>query len=377
MFCIIFTRVNTKERGDKMCVKKEMLLDQMPGLYAVGLIFLGEELYYAAASENRDGKVFLIHSKTKKVSEICGGRGGVMAILESVEDSSIFCIEEFYPVFDSATARVAKIKLKEGEHGWHTEKRWVVAEIPYVHRIAKLREEDGDFIAAGRLCEKKSFSDDWSEPGSMEIGRYDPDSGIFKPERVQDGIFKHHAMFVKKNQAGYDDLYYGGSEGAFLTVRKNGRWETKKLLDAEVSDLICFDLDGDGNDEIAIIEGFHGNKVKIYKEKNAGDTKGGYEPVLELPLDFGHVLWGGDFLGEPGMITGSRGGKKELLLYRFAFNDEKGLCVSEKTIIDEGQAPAQICVNQTGERAEIVAANHGAAQLVRYAFACPDRGTGA
>ncbi len=344
-----------------MITEKEQLIKNVPGLYAVGELRLEGERYYGAASENRDGKVFLIHADTGAVSELEGGRGGVMAVLEAEGEQAMLCIEEFYPVFDSATAKIVKVMLERRSGGWTVSGRKLVAKVPYVHRIAQLKEEDGVFIAAGKLCERKACSDDWSTAGSMEIGRYDPEAGVTSFERVQDGIYKHHAMFVRRREDGFDDLYYGGSEGAFLTTRENGAWVTKKLLSVPVSDLVCLDLDQDGKNEIAIIEEFHGDKAVLFKEK-----ENGYERVLELPLNFGHVLWGGSFLGSPGLITGSRGGEKELILYRFASDTEKGLCVREKTVVDRGQAPAQITVYEAGENAVIAAANHGAAQLTRY-----------
>lgn len=348
-----------------MKVEKEILLDQVPGLYAVGTVWLDGEQYYAAASEDRAGKVFLIHAVTKKISEIQGGSGGVMAVLEAVGEQAMLCIEEFYPVFDSVTAKIVKVGLEKNGSGWAAAQRSVVAEVPYVHRIAQLKEEDGCFIAAGKLCRHKDVPDDWSTPGSMEIGRYDRDTGIQGFERVQDGIYQHHAMFVTRNREGYDDLYYGGREGAYRTVRSHGQWETRQLLTVPVSDLVCLDLDGDGDEEIAIIEGFHGNRAVIFKDYGAG-----YERVMELPLDFGHVLWGGEFLGRPGLITGSRGGDKQLILYRFTFTPDKGMHIQSETVIDQGQAPAQIVVMEgkcaDGTAAEIIAANHGAAQLTRY-----------
>ena len=51
-----------------MKVEKEILMEQIPGLYAVGEILLDKELYYAAASENRGGGLYLVHSMTKEIS---------------------------------------------------------------------------------------------------------------------------------------------------------------------------------------------------------------------------------------------------------------------------------------------------------------------
>lgn len=58
-----------------MKVEKEILMEQIPGLYAVGEILLDKELYYAAASENRGGGLYLVHSMTKEISEIQGCQG--------------------------------------------------------------------------------------------------------------------------------------------------------------------------------------------------------------------------------------------------------------------------------------------------------------
>lgn len=347
---------------------KEVLVKDIPGLYAVGSVIVDKERFYAAASENRQGKVFLIHARTKKISEIAGSPGGVMAVLDASQENAMLCIEEFYPVFDSATSKIVKVLLKREGDRCEAVGRVTVAEVPYVHRIAQLKEEDGLFIAAGKLCRWKESPDDWSTSGSMEIAHYDPEAGATEFEQVQGGIWKHHAMFVKKNDAGFDDLYYGGTEGVFRSVRKNGSWETEQLLSVPTSDIVCVDLDGDGKDELTIIEEFHGDQVTVFK-----DYGNGLERALEMPLSFGHVLWGGDFLGQPGLIAGSRSGEKKLTLYRFGLDSEKKLHITDETTLDEGQAPAQIIVNEEGTAAEVAAANHGAAELVRYQYCSDER----
>ena len=341
---------------------KEVLAEQVPGLYAVGCLTLEGRRYYGAASEDRDGRMFLIDAETKMVSEIEGGRGGVMAVVDGEDGKSVLCIEEFYPVFDSATAKVIRIELEKTADGYRCGSRQIVAEVPYVHRIALLKEADGWFLAAGKLCRHKEQPDDWSTSGTMEIGWYDG-GAVDSFECVCDGLWKHHAMYVKKNADGYDDLYYGGTAGAFKTVRQNGAWVTRQLLDAAVSDIVMEDLDGDGTDEIAIIEEFHGDKAVVFK-----DYGNGYERTLELPLNFGHVLWGGSFLGKPGLITGSRGGEKQLICYRFADDQRGRLYVTEETVMDAGEAPAQITVSGTAEDTAVVAANHGMKRLVRYRY---------
>ena len=79
--------------------------------------------------------------------------------LGAAQERAILCIEEFYPVFDSAGAKIVKAELERTGKGWAASRRKTVAEVPYVHRIAQLTEEDGNFIAAGKLCKHKDCSD--------------------------------------------------------------------------------------------------------------------------------------------------------------------------------------------------------------------------
>jgi len=341
-------------------IKKKVLLDALPGLYAVGGVEVGGKLYYAASSENRQGEMFLVDSETDQVFPLPGSPGGVMSLVDAAGEDAMFSIEEFYPVFDSAQAKIVKIGLKrEGDRVEVT--RRVLTDAPYVHRISQLQEEDGTFLAAGILCRHKDFQDDWSQAGSMQIGRYSPDADHVQLETVYEGVFKHHAMFVRKNQAGYDDLYFGGTEGCFRTVRRDGQWVTERILDVPTSDIVVWDLDGDGVDELAIIEQFHGDNAAVFRK-----TADGYVRQLDLPLTFGHVLWGGEFLGRPGLIAGSRGGDKSMYLYRLGRDGGGALTVEQKTELDAGQAAAQIVAVSGPDRARVVAANHGAGQLVRY-----------
>ena len=344
-----------------MQIKKEVLVSDVPGLYAVGEVMLDGVRYYAAASEDHNGKVMLVHSETKEVTMLSGGLGGCMAVLPAPEKNCLLYIEEFYPVFDSATAKVIRVQLKKTGESYEVESRTVVAEVPYVHRISVIKEEDGYYLACGRLCKHKDNPDDWSTSGTMEIYKYVLNGTAADPELVQDGIYKHHAMFVKKNAEGFDDLYYGGTAGAFKTIRKDGKWITTQLLDVPVSDIVVQDLDEDGVDEISIIEEFHGDQAVVFKKKADG-----YERCLEIPMKFGHVLWGGTVLGRPALICGSRAGDKKLAIYRFKQTVDGMLGISEEVITDDGQAPAQLHVDDFDTSSCLLAANHGAHELVRY-----------
>lgn len=342
------------------CRKNELVKD-VPGLYAVADVTLDGKEYYAAASENRGGRVYLVDPVTQKATELFGGQGGVMAILDVKGENAVLFIEEFYPVFDSATAKVIKADLEKKDDGYEVSKRTVLAEIPYVHRISLLQEKDGVYLAAGKLCKSKTDQDDWSTSGTMEIGKYDPTKDEVEMKQIYDGVTKHHAMFVARNKEGFDDLYFGGTEGVFRATCKDGEWNVEHLLSVPTSDIVYMDLDGDGKEELAIIEEFHGNKAVVFKKLGAG-----MERMVEIPLSFGHVLWGGQFFGRPALITGSRAGDKTLRKFTFTCDGEDRTQIEEETVLDEGQAPAQIFVTGDAKESIVVAANHGVATMAEY-----------
>lgn len=343
-----------------MNVEKKVLVDGVPFIYAVSLVEVDGRPYYAAASENREGKAFLIDCETEEVFSLPDGPGGIMTFVKAAGESAMFSIEQFFPVFDSALAKIVKTDLHRSGDQIMAVRR-VLAEVPYVHRIAQLQEADGTFLAAGILCKHKERSDDWSTPGSLKIGRYDPNMEQLSLETVYEGVFKHHAMQIRKNEAGCDELFFGGTEGCFRTVRSRQDWVTERLLDVPTSDIAIFDLDGDGQEELAIIEGFHGDNVAVFKEE-----KGGFHRVLDLPASFGHVLWSGTLLGAPALVVGSRANGKELILYRLKRGADGRMSVVQQTELDRGQAPAQIWVGEnTGP---IIATNHDVGELAKYSF---------
>ena len=341
-------------------VGRETILQGVPALYAVGEVVLGGKQYLGLASENRQGKLFLADADTGSIQEIPGGPGGVMSVVGVPGEDALLCIEEFYPVFDARTAKIVKIQPEIKADGSVAACRTVLTQAPYVHRISHLHEWDGDYIAAGILSSEKDFQDDWSRPGSLMIGRYDAATPHVRLEPVYDGIFRHHAMYVKKNDQGYDDLYVGGTEGVFRCVRQGAHWAVTKILSIPTSDIVVFDFDGDGVDELAIIEGFHGNLAAVFKK-----TEAGFERILEIPMEFGHVLWGGFFMDQRVLLLGSRSGRKNLSLYRLTPGAD-GALLAEEEVLDEGKAPAQVLVTRTAEGPTVIATNHGAGELTKY-----------
>ena len=244
-----------------MKTEKQILIQKMPGLYAVGQAVLDGEAYYIASSEAVNGPVAIINAETKEIHEIHGGRGGVMGIIPSVKENRLLSIEEFYLGFNAPHSKIIEISLEKNNGKWDAVSRKTVAEVPYLHRISLLSEPDGYYIAAGKLCRKKAFTDDWSSGGVLQMLAYDGEE-VTGCEDVEEPIFKHHAMLAEHNDGG-DILYYGGTEGTFRTIRENGAWKTEKMSSLPTSEIVFTDLDGDGERELAIVKEFHGDAAVV------------------------------------------------------------------------------------------------------------------
>ncbi len=342
-----------------MKAEKCVLIQEMPGLYAVGTAILGGEPYYLAASEIPGGKVAAVHCDTNEVHYIEGGRGGVMGIMPSVKENCLLSIEEFYPGFDAPHSKIVEIRLEMTDGKWKTASRKELAEVPYLHRLGVLKEKDGYFLAAGRLCTRKDYVQDWDHPGFLEMLSFDADQ-VTGRETLTEGIVKHHAMLVEKRPEG-DIVYYGGDQGLFRSVRENGRWMTDRLLDVPTSEIVFEDLDGDGVRELAIVEQFHGGCLTIFKDRGNG-----YERVFEYPLTLGHALWGGMLAGSVSLVSGSRDGTGELTVRRFGTDADGNMQLKDELVADTGIGPAQICIRDLGDKAEILVSCYLIGQLAKY-----------
>lgn len=353
-------------------VRKETLILAMDGLYAVGFAELDGRPYYLATSEKSDGRVCAVDCETREIHEIRGGYGGVMSILASCRDNALLSIEKFYPGFRAPRSIAVEIVLKRTGGKWDMARRRQLAVVPYLHRLSMLKEGDRYFLAAGQLARKKDYTEDWSSAGDLMIAPYPQETpggsqlegdGPAVFETMPDDIHKHHAMLVRRDSRGDDEIFYGGEEGAFRAKYTGTGWKTEKILDIPVSEIVKADLDNDGKEELAVIEGFHGNKAAVFKELSDGS---GYRRVFEFPLELGHVLWGGDILGAPALIAGSRSGRGELSFRRFAPEECGRIRATETVILDEGGGPAQLYVRQLPGRVEVLAACYLTGDLKLY-----------
>jgi hypothetical protein len=345
------------KKGSSWMNINKMIVTEMTFPYAVSIFHCSEGLAAVAASESR-GICKWIKMDTLATETIWDDTGGTMAICQLDKEGNFLAVQEFFKGFNSKTACIALVR-KNKNGGWSYE-RYI--DLPFVHRFCIVNVEDRRFILASTLCGDKDFKDDWSKPGKVYLFELNKEL-TFRPKPLKpliDAIRKNHGMF-KGTHNGVPVVLVTGAEGVFeisipATVREN--WEYTKLIEGEVSEAILADLDSDGDDELITIEGFHGDKVKIYKK-----VKELWEVVYSLPISFGHVLWGGKILGKPSLLVGYRSDNAALLLLR---KQAGAGFVMDITYIDQDESPLNIDTIENRGVFKILCTGGGKGRVIQY-----------
>lgn len=341
-----------------MNVKKQILA-KLDKVYAVSPIQINGLTCFLAATEER-GKCLLFSPPHWKGSVAWECPGGCVSLIPIPRREKAFvAIQEFFPIFQSEQAGIVYV-----EGGETIAEPWCVTrviDLPFVHRIGIVPVGSIPFIVAASLCGGKAFQDDWSQPGAVYAGPIPDDpSDKWSLEPILEGISKNHGMHMTVVD-GKSVVMVSGKEGLFMlqVPEKPGlQWQYEQLLEHEVSDIYSYDIDGDGIPEIMAIEPFHGNRIVIHKRMFKD-----WQPVFEKSIDFGHVIWAGEILGETAVLGGCRGDSKELFLLRPKTSDLKTM---SQEILDSNVGPTQIAVVHKRDYDLVVSANHGSNEVALY-----------
>ena len=345
-----------------MHIEKKVLcgLDQP---YSVSAFTYEGEPCCLAASEGVDGECLILTGQA--VYKLRGGLvGGCMNLVAVPEcENTFITIQRFYPVFKSEAAQVVLVRAgKPNPDGTVSCEVHKLCDLPFAHRIALIGEPGARMLVAGVLCRGKAFTDDWSQPGYVAAFPLNPQSAtVGEMEMILPELHKNHGMAVGAQSGAYEMLV-SGEEGVFSVARTNGAWQASCILPEETSDVCMIDLDGDGEDEMLSIQGFHGNAFNAFKR----DEKGDWARIYTHPLAFGHVLWCGEIGRHVCALSGSRADRKELTLHVF-FRAHGHIEQEESTVLDAPCAPTQVTVQPTPDGAMIYAACTQTGEIVRYA----------
>lgn len=332
--------------------------------YAVATMNISGARRVIAASESTGpAVVFDGPSFTPRV--LASVPGGTMGFAEVPgRDDAVLAITRFYPVFRAEAAGIDLYVARDGlAEPWDGRR---IIDLPFVHRMASVSTPVGDFLVAATVCGGKAFQDDWSKPGAVYAFRIPGDlTGVWEAEPILEGIHRNHGMAVA-NYDGVPSVLIAGTEGVIALSLPGATladgtvippWSQTRVLDHEVSEVALYDFDGDGAEELAVIEPFHGDRFAVYKQGAAGWSR-----IVEAELAFGHGLSVGSFGGTPVAVVGNRAGSKDLLCFRATATAPLEM---ERIVVDSGSGTAGTTMIGTADGDGFVASN---AELGEYAL---------
>ncbi len=342
-----------------MTIEKKTL-DKMDRCYAVASFKVAGRLQLFYASEGH-GPCYMYDAQTLERKVVWEEPGGTMCIvpLENT-DGDFLAVQHFFPTFQSENSVIV--------HGHYDKKveKWeirTVVRLPFIHRFDVLHTGQQRYLIACTLATSKKDKEDWSDPGKVYVARLPDDmSEELSLSVILDGLVKNH---------GYSRIYLDDGTPASLVSCESGiyrilppkasegEWTISHLMEQETSDVCMLDMDGDGNTEMAVIEGFHGSVLKIYKEQDQTFTE---VYRCRRKMNFIHAIWAGELRGVPTMIFGYRRHALELFLVQF---DQETQEYFEYTL-DIGTGPSNVTVAQGDEYDMILSSSRHIGEAALY-----------
>ena len=347
-----------RETAERSLMKvKRRILREMPAPYAVNLHKIGgrEKAVFAA---ELDSLCVGVWADTLEQEVLWEGKGGTMNTFQLNERGDFLAIQRFYRGFQSKDACIVKVENREGK--WEQTE---IASLPFCHRMCVVEIEDVPHMVCCVLCANKESPDDWSQPGRVAVSKVPLGAGEQASfATILEGLHKNHGIF-QGSLDGKETILVTGEEGIFqLKIPESLKepWSYEKLIARETSDCTVLDVDGDGEDEIIAIEGFHGNRLAVYKREN-----GRWEQVYTYPIEFGHAIWSGTIFSKPGFLIGYRAANAALLLFQLREKRE-GRWLMDITVLDEHEGPTNAVVAHGKEKELIFSCSCSRDRILLY-----------
>ncbi len=334
---------------------KKKVLSNLACCYATCQVEVDGRPYYIFAPDDK-GPCYSFDAETGEQQLVSEGPGGTMSIVPIPDRNGDFLISQnFLPVFAGKEAKIVQAIRKIDE--WHVEP-WV--DMPYVHRFDILQRNGSYYFLGCILSSTEAQAVEWDAPGYLLAAELDQSfTAPKKFERIADGMHHNHGYW-KFNRDGYDCALTACDEGVFEVIppeNPDQAWQVSRILNKAASDAVYIDIDGDGENELAVIEAFHGTDLVIYRKNDSEFVEMYRHPVK---MNFLHAIWGGDLGGEPVLILGYRQLAKDLFLLRWI----DGKIQSE--IIEHGGGPSNLTVVQYKGNSRLLVANRESDQAVVF-----------
>ncbi|MFA5676123.1 MAG: hypothetical protein WDA65_06325 [Christensenellales bacterium] len=321
-------------------------LERLSGCYAVSVLKDGGSQKLLFASEERE-PCHIYDADTFLRQTVWDGPGGTMAMVQIPDaDGSFLAIQNFFPIFQGKDAAIVRADRRNGM--WEVK---TLLKLPYVHRFDLIPSNGRNYFLGAALCTDKRYTDDWSYPGRVCVGILPEDpNGRIEIKTLLDGLTKNHGC-CPGMWKGRRTTFITSDEGAFAITPPEefgGAWEVEKIIDRPISDIALCDIDGDGQDEIATIEPFHGGNFLINKFIN-----GNWEIVYRYDkrAELLHAIWGGKLRNTAAFIGGCRGFGNKLFMIHYKDG------VFKAAIIDKDIGFSNVAVAHGKDKDIILTAN--------------------
>ncbi len=303
-----------------------------------------------------EGPNYLLEGADFDATPLNEGPGGTMIMLPVPELAGHYVsVMGMFPPFIGQTGGVYYHTPVSSGNSWETRK---VFTLPFAHRIEILPTAHGPYLIAASVAKDKDGIEDWDHPGQVFAAPLTPDIQESDFELIIDAITRNHGMITAKLY-GEDTVCVSGKEGIFsIALDSEKSWRIEEVYDQEVSEMIFYDLDGDGIDELTTIEPFHGNRLRIYRQ-----VEGSWQQIFEDELAFGHGLWVGEFNGVPTVFVGNRLESKDLVAYRLV---DKATDSFAKFTVEADTGTTQTAVYELEGESVLIASNPVKSEIALY-----------
>jgi len=334
-------------------MNKKIILN-IESVYTACAFRIGFKYYIGAGSETKP-EVFLYELSTGSKSLVNGCPGGVMSFIPVPGKPELFfSVMGLFPPFIGAEAGVFMHRRLADK--WETQKAF---SLPFAHRCEIVTRDDENYLFAASVSKHKADPADWSKPGETHLFRLgDNIEAALTSELIDNSLTRNHGM-IRTEIDGKDTVCISGKGGIFYFDQLDGdKWVKKQLFDKEVSEFVFIDLDGDGQQELVVIEPFHGQTLNVYKK-----VENNWELKYSDSLSFGHGLSCGFIKGEAVIVVGSRRGT--FALDQFKVVDlEAGKFTRE--MIERDAGPTQTQVFSANGNDYILSANQKKNEVALY-----------
>ncbi len=288
--------------------------------------------------------------------------GGVMSMVYVPGTDGQFLTTHKFFSFNDAAEAVISLVTPIAPGNWEIR---TLVELPYVHRIDIVERGGVRYLIACQLKSGQEYENDWRFPGNVYAAVLPEDlsklEGTLELTLLKDAMPRNHGYYRVMNGA-IPTCIISADTGVFRFTpppEAGGEWTIETLIEDPTSDAVLMDFDGDGKPELAAIAPFHGDRVRIYKERD-GAYQMVYEYETELP--FCHGFFGGEICGTPTLLVGHRAGPRDLL----AFTWDAGAGTYRSQLLDHDIGPANLLVYQKDGTDILISANREIDEIAMY-----------